>query len=317
MFITNALNPGEMLAELLKGRKVSPQDTGAFAGLRHDKDLCPTFARQVSMMLDVYRAYGQEVHDMQSFRDDGVDVLLRYEDAHGSQRLAGIQIKSDDEFCKWEKEKLPLVATLKSQYATAFQNVRLDEYYVLLCVDAVRHQGRIRTVCSELKNFAKLTIVEPQDLLDLYEMDGTELWGRATRLLCHNDTVLKLATEEVDGDVPDVGYFLVALVCRAFSGDYHVTDADLFELWSEWLEFSGYDDDADEERLAAVLGQIDNRGILERDGDGYVLKVDQLPLGISALYFDLRVRMQDRSRDMRGQLLSLLDFQVGDSEDED
>jgi hypothetical protein len=107
------------------------------------------------------------------------------------------------------------------------------------------------------------------------------------------------------------------LVCRAFGGDYDVTDATLFELWSDWLAFSGHDDDGEEDRLAAVFGQIHDRGILERDGDSYLLKVDQFPVGISALYFDLQVRIQDRRRDMRGQLLSLLDFQGGDSEDEE
>lgn len=105
MFITSELTLGEMLAELLKGRRVSLNETAAFAKLRHDKDLCPRFAQQISLMLDVYRAYGQEVHDIQNIRDDGIDVLFLYQDQDGNDRRVGLQIKSDDEFCKCGRQR--------------------------------------------------------------------------------------------------------------------------------------------------------------------------------------------------------------------
>ena len=255
MFITNELTPGEMLAEFLKGRRASLHETSMFAKLRHDKNLCPRFAEQVSMMLDVYRAYGQEVHDIQSIRDDGIDVLLRYQDQDGNDRRAGLQIKSDDEFCKWEADKYPLLSTLKAQYATAISNGKLDEYYILLCVDAVRHKSRIRTVCSELKNFSPVKIIEPQDLCEFYEMSPTELWAKATSLLCHNDTVLKKAIEEVTASSPDIAYFVISLVCFAFEGKHEISSDDLFDLWSGWIEFSGKNDDT-RDRLPSILWHL-------------------------------------------------------------
>jgi hypothetical protein len=45
MFITNEMNPGEMLAEILKGRRVDPHDTARFADKMHDR-LCVRIGRK-------------------------------------------------------------------------------------------------------------------------------------------------------------------------------------------------------------------------------------------------------------------------------
>ena len=316
MFITQNMTPGEMLAELFKGRRVSSYATDVFAELRHDKDLCPRIAKQISVMLDVYRAYGNEVHDIQSPRDDGIDILFRYEDKNGNERRAGIQIKSEDEFRQWEAGKLPLAQILKSQHASAMANVRLDEYYIILCVDAVRHQRRIRSICSELKNFRPATIIEPIDIFDFYEMSSIDVWARATRLLCHNDTVLKKATEEIEAEVSDVAFFMVDFVCRALGDSYDVDNNYLFQLWSEWVELNDNVDE-DRDRLAEILVDFTNNGIIEYNGVSYTLHVSQLPKGLCALYFDLCVRTPDNSINMREKIIKLLDMDVSlDEKDE-
>lgn len=307
MFITNELNPGEMLAELLKGRRVDAASTKEFSNYRHDQDLCPRFERQVSMMLDVYRAYGQEVSDIQSMRDDGIDVLLRYENRAGEARTAALQIKSDHEFDLWEGKKLQVSQILKAQYATAISNVRVDDFYVLLCVDSEKHKSRIRTLSSETKSFQKCHIVSPEDLLDFFNMSEIDLWGRTTRLLCHNDTVLKKATEELDAEEVDVAFFLIRLVCRIFEGrNSALTDDVLFDWWTDWLIFCENEED-ESERLADVVSHFSNAGIFDYDG-GYHVRVEALPAGLCALYFDLRVRLADIHADIESQIRSLIEL---------
>ena len=289
MFITNEMDAGQMLAEHLKGRRVSPEATAAFVDLRHDRDLCPHISDQVNTMLAAYRAYGQEVHDMQSFRDDGVDVLLTYDDKDGTKRKVGIQIKSDDEFRQWEAKKLQLLQILKGQIATAFANVRVDDFYVVLCVDAIRHRSRIRTVCSELKNFPRCHIIEPIDALGFYQMQPMELWSRTVRLLCNRDVVLRSATDECDARAPDVAFFTITLLHQAFDGNLRVDDARLFDIWNEWEEFAGAAA-GEPDRLAEILGELLGDVLGGEVGQDYSIQIDGLPKALCALYFDLKVR---------------------------
>ena len=320
MFITHDIDAGEMLAEHLKGLRVSPVATAAFANLRHDRDLCPHIADQLSTMLGVYRAYGQEVHDIQSFRDDGVDVLLRNEDREGQEKRVGIQIKSEDEFRKWEDKKLSLIQILKGQTAQAAANVRLDRYYILLCVDAVRHKSRIRTVCSELKNFPQCEIIEPVDILGFYQLSPMDIWVRTTRLLCQNDNVLLAATSECDSRDPDLAFFVITLVCQTLGGHFsYVDDDQLFEIWNEWEDFAGKAA-GNKDRLSDILWALQGDGILGGSaGDDYSIQIGQLPAALCALYYDLKVRSSDGGDDLRDNILGLVELseRLGDKDELD
>lgn len=308
MFITHEIDAGEMLAEHLKGRRVAPTATAAFANLRHDRDLCPHFADQVNNILGVYRAYGHKVHDIQSFRDDGVDVLLVYEDKDGQERKVGLQIKSEDEFRQWEAKKLSLIQILKGQAAQAVANVRLDAFYIVLCVDAVRHQKRIRNVCSELKNFSRCEIIEPIDALGFYQTEAIDLWARTTRMLCNRDVILGRATAEADASAPDVAFFTIALLCQAFEGSLRVDDARLFDIWTDWEEFAGTAA-GDQDRLSNILGELNGDGVLGGEiGEDYTIQINRLPQALSALYFDLKVRASDPFSDPKGHIISLVEL---------
>jgi hypothetical protein len=306
MFITNILNPGEMLAEHLKGVRVAATATEAFAALKHDKDLCPHFRSQIASMLDAYKAYGQEAHDIQSFRDDGVDILLKYEDKDGRERKAGIQIKSEGEFQQWEDGKLSLIQILKGQYATAIANARLDEYFIVLCVDAVRHRKRIRTLCSEFKNFCSCEIIEPTDVFDFYYRTSIEVWARTTSLLCANDRVLDAAIEEANSLKPDEAFFLITLLCRALGNTYVVSQELLYDIWDAWEEFAG-DNAGSPDRLSDILGMLEGRLFITDDGGGesFTLQVCHLPAPLCALYFDLKVRATEPSWDLADEIFAL------------
>jgi hypothetical protein len=144
MFITDAQTPVEVLAEMLKGRRSSVAGTQRFKKLRHDRDLLPQFEENIEAILDVFKAYRSEAHDMQGMRDDGVDILLKYEE-DGSEHRVGLQIKSNDEFEKWVKKKLNLVEKLKAQYAAAIENTNIHDYYIILCAYDREYRSSPRT----------------------------------------------------------------------------------------------------------------------------------------------------------------------------
>lgn len=318
MLITEKINPGEMLAELLKGRRVRPAKTAQFAKWKHDKHLCPKLTEQVNAMLNVYRAYGHEVHDVQGFRDNGIDVLMKYEDHEGNDRRVGIQIKSEDEFRNWASGKLDMLKILKSQHANAVYDAKIDEYYLVLCVDAIKHRARIRSLNAALMNFTPCTIVEPEDLLDLFVADGGDITVWATRQLCQRDTILKAAINEVDSEYPDVAFFQIDLVCRVFEGQQLVIDENLLEIWDDWAEWAG-EQAGDQERLSEILGNLTGSNMLQADaGDvSYRIAIDQLPTAVCALYFDQKIRSLGSAAEMRDHLVRLTDLASLLSPDQD
>lgn len=305
MFITQDMNPGEMLAELLRGRRVRPEATSRLARLKHNNDLCPKLTERVSAMLEVYRSYNQEVHDIQGFHDNGVDILLKYETRDGNVRRAGIQIKSESEFRDWEAKRLDMIKTLKSQYSEAFEDARVHEYYIVLCVDAVRHQERIRTLNAKMMNYKNCSIIEPIDILDLLEADNLAVTRRVTRLLCQNDRVLNGAIEALNAEDVDVAFFIITLMCQAFDGDLLVSQVRLKEIWTEWEDFAK-DRAGSDERLMLVLSALDTAGALSDDGDGWSINVDQLPTALCALYFDQKFRIRDANADLADYLVGMI-----------
>lgn len=306
MFITNELTPTEVLAELLKGRRASSLATERFGALRHDRDLVPRFASNVDVILDVYKAYRTDVHDIQGIRDDGVDVLLRF-DREGHSSRVGLQIKSNDEFDQWEKKKLNMVEKLKAQYSAAMENARIDDYYVVICADDIAHRKRIRTVCSELKNYRGCTIIEPRDALGFFDMSDLDLLVRTTRLLCSSDTILRTALDEADAQEPDVVYFLSSLVNHAFQQGLTIDDSYLFNLWYDWKDFVG-EDVTTNDRLTIITQNLLSTGIIKYDGSDYLIDVTRLPVPLSALYFDLKVRNLESDGNIDGYMLGLLEI---------
>ena len=309
MLITEKISPGEMLAELLKGQRVRPQATARFADWKHDKHLCPQITERVNAMLSVYRAYGHEVHDVQGFQDNGIDVLMKYEDLDGNERRAGIQIKSEDEFRRWERDKLDIVKTLKAQHATAVHDAGVDDFYLVLCVDAVRHQSRLRTLNAAMMNFKPCTIIDPEDVLSLFEAKALDITIWATHQLCQRDTILRAAIDDLNAEYPDVAFFQIDLACRAFDGQHLVSDENLIEIWDDWVELAG-ERAGDPERISEIQSSLIGSNLLQDDGGdvNYLIAVNLLPTSVCALYFDQKVRSLARSAEMRDHLVRLTDL---------
>jgi hypothetical protein len=235
MFITDSLTPAETLSELLGIKGYTKDDTERFTSLQHNKDLCPGFCDRASTMLDAYASHRTDVHDIQGARDEGVDVMLKYKQ-DGSTRRLGLQIKSYNEFKKWEQGKDDnFVQRLKAQYTSAVNNAQVDDYYLLLCTDETEHQNQIRLICSEFKLFDSLKIVEPRQTLAFYELANEEVHAYVTQLLCKDDSMLKAALRCIGDMSRDYAYMVLALICRAFEGEVELTDEDLVMMYEEYV----------------------------------------------------------------------------------
>lgn len=306
MFITNELTPAEVIAELIKGDRLTIKATRRFRSLKHDRDLLPAFSQRLECILDFYQAYGNDVHETQSMRDEGVDILWRYKYKDEERRI-GIQVKSNPEFEDWSKRGFKMIEKLKSQYSTAMNNARVDDYYIIICADAAAHRARIRTICSELKNFAHCTIIEPTYALGFYEKSGLDVAIRTARLLCSGDRTLKQAMREVDSIEPDVAFALISLLCRAFQDRSVVTQETLQDIWDDWLEYVG--SDADSERsVADIVNELVGDGILDQDDVAYTIDYTELPASLCALYFGLRTAGWVALPELRDHIVALLEI---------
>jgi hypothetical protein len=300
MFITDQLTPAETLSELVSLKGYSKADTERFRKLRHNDHLCPGFRERIAVMLEAYKSHRTDVHDIQGARDEGVDVLLRYT-LDGEHRI-GLQIKSFDEIEAWRtKRDREFVQRLKAQQATGVHNLRVEDYYLLLCTDEIEHKDQIRLICSELKQFAGLKIILPRQALAFYELADVEVQAHVTRLLCRDDSVLEAAVKSVRDMPPDRAFLTIALVCRAFEGQLRLSQKEVFDLYADW---QGVDPKSGPEgdRLANLVWELDGAG-LTADGDGFVIEIPQLSTALCAIYFDLKER---RSGDMVLGLAAML-----------
>ncbi|NQE65306.1 hypothetical protein [Caulobacter sp. RHG1] len=306
MRITNPLSPIEIFTELLRRNAVTDSETVQFKNFKHDKDLCPSFTEILEGVLGVFGSYHTDVHDIQGFSDEGIDVLLRYRADDGEHKI-GLQIKSYDEFELWAKEKLDVLKTLKAQYATAMHTVRTEEYFVVLCTDAAKHRGRIRSITSALKTFANCTIVKPKEALGLLQLGGLDTFIQATRLICQDDRTLQAAESYVADMPPAQAYAVIALVCGAFENGPDLDERDIVEFLREWEEtFHAPRLDAHEE--VDIIDDLVTEQMIGYADGVYRIDVRRLPEQICALYFDQKVLGTRTDRSFRIRLAKLLDL---------
>ncbi|MGZ2454207.1 hypothetical protein ACVIRO_007024 [Rhizobium ruizarguesonis] len=305
MFITNALSPAETLAEILQKNCSTIDDTAWFKTKKHDADLCPMFESLGVQILRAYKANRAGCHDIQGMRDDGVDVLLKYDSEDGATKV-GLQIKSYPEFRDWASKKdKTFMKTLKSQYTEAMQNVGVEHYFLILCTDAHEHRKQIRMISAEIKNFADLTIVKPEQVRGFTLLSHWELQATVTRLLCQDDPVLNAARACFSDTATLDDYMTLDLLCRAFGGANEPIDGgDIEAIAERWAELVGGVRVMDE--LDGALGFMESSGYLRYVGESYAIVPEEFPDALCAVYFDLRARNGLSADDALAYLVPLL-----------
>ncbi|WP_162630209.1 hypothetical protein [Azospirillum ramasamyi] len=275
-----------MLSELITRNDYDVSDTELLKTLTHNKDLCPMFRNRVNNMLEVYSKHRVDVYDIQGIKDDGVDVILTYKDEDGEKRV-GLQIKSYNEIEEWysgKKSEVSFLKNLKSQYADAFANARVQFLYIVICTDAARHIEQIRSIAAAFKTYADVKIIIPPQSMSLLYMSNIKMTAIMTKLLCQNDYLLKEARSAVSKHSQIYARLLIELTCRAFNGDSTIDDRGIFSLSGE-----GKSDEDITNDIITAKENLENDNVLIWNGNGYDINPTSVA-PLCAIYFDQKVR---------------------------
>jgi hypothetical protein len=155
-------NLPEILAEILRYRQISQDQTKVFQKVKHNRDLCQRTERQLDYMLDNFVKYYAVAYDIQGPRDQGADVVLQVrpqaKEKSSEFSVVVLQIKSYDDFRDGN-----YLTILRAQHQQALAHYRqiLEHYYILLCTDQIEHLQKVRNVRQAFTNFPNVTVISP------------------------------------------------------------------------------------------------------------------------------------------------------------
>lgn len=303
MRITNKdYTPLGVLAELLAYSPSTDEGTNRFSKkeLSSHVHLLFELRERLEAILNFFERLGCESSENQGLDDNGVDLMLRFED-NGKPRRVGFQIKSNREAdsaakiaqaCKQKSPKLvvdpedTLLKTLKRQAHEARLETKVDEWWVLPCFDFKKHKDRFTAINAHFNNHPDpnwpIRVVSPQQILGLLEMSLHEIDAVCTLLLCGNDEVLSASRLEFGNRSGTAQNFIRETFYRALIGEVEVEDRDFFDVVS---------DDEDCLDAAQLREELESCGYVKSSCIQEHLKLDPHAFpGLCALYFEGRVR---------------------------
>lgn len=252
---------------------------------KHDW-LVDTWREKLDEVLNLFQRYGTLAASCQSVRDNGIDVYLSFTIGDKTHRV-GFQLKSESEAMrdKGTNEKHSVVGALKRQAFEAINSRKVDEWWIVPCINYNKHSKLIQQINAEIivgmheHNGVKIKLVEPRDAVSFLSKDTNDIDTICTRLLCRDDEILQGALNEIESLTSFQRRCILTFIWQALGGESYVSASDIMCLQT------GDEDDFETE--FAYLEDID---FLEADnGEGFTLKPYSLP-GICALYFEGRVR---------------------------
>lgn len=210
-----------ILDELLRYRLSPAAATKGFKRRRHNLDLCPAVERQLNTCLDCTLKYHRVAYDVQGPRDRGSDIVLRHgeDDEH---KFVVMQLKSYDDV----KEK-DYLTKLKAQSFEVQSDYReqLDQYFILLCTDALEHSNQLRNIKSDFKAASRTTVVDPTYVWTFLQLSALSIEAVVESILKQEDAVYSLARTLVGDDPPLETAILLCLLALALelgSFDVHL-----------------------------------------------------------------------------------------------
>lgn len=308
MFITNKMDPGELLAYFLDLRGRSDAETKIFSKYRHNDDLCPRFYSNVDALLNTYNSYRCDAADIQGITDDGVDVLLRYTTLDGVRKRSGLQIKSDLEFQNWRKDS-KLIDTLHAQHSRARYDAKVDDYYIVLCADAAKYRDHVRRISSAFKNHDDVKVVPPEKALAFFGLSDFDVTLKTTRLLCADDPLLSRAQAELQHLHPAHALLLVHLTCKVFEDSASGSEEDLIDQLEELIESLPEPPFDKDQCVVDVINALDQSNVIQRNPPIYEILIPNLSISLCALYFDQRHRLAREGVLLERHLTGLLEIE--------
>ncbi|MCB8747818.1 hypothetical protein LHU53_12980 [Rhodoferax sp. U2-2l] len=293
MRITNDCQPDAMLAELFRLNKSTVDDTAGFNEVNwsnHDF-VCKELKQRVDAMLRSYKRLGNEVNVTQSFRDNGVDILLELESSLGSTRRIGIQVKSNREAIAAVKrlgDGNSMEGVLKRQ---AFEATKWDlqEWWVVLCFDLTSkaHSDLVNRISSELlpgRPFFETRIFKPTEAWDLLALGDEGIDAICVSMLCKDDEILVAAKVEAEGLTGGAYSVVMNTLFDSFSEHTLLSLGDLSRLTE--VDYS-----LDITATSAVVDELEANGYLTyiSHEDAWSTCPTTFP-GLCALYFEGRTR---------------------------
>jgi hypothetical protein len=192
----------QIVCDLLEARRSEPSATEVFLTLKHDKDLCPRFQKQIERIFSGFKKYHNVSYDIQGLKDEGVDVLL-IEWVDGQKEFVGFQIKGE-----WDLSQKDFLQKLKAQLhdARARYGSRLKVYYIVLCYSIVSEdkkskrlgvdKARQEKVKSIIRDFAKesdVRVVEPEFAARFLSLSSVNIDAIIKSRFGNQDIVIKEA----------------------------------------------------------------------------------------------------------------------------
>jgi hypothetical protein len=218
-----------IVSELLFQRQSSNEATLEFAqrGWKHDKVLCPWLTEKLETIRESFLKFQSEAYDIQGIHDLGTDIVLRYapsDDVAGTDRkYVAFQIKSHEDLARSDYLK-----ELRSQFMQAVGEYRdrLDRYFVLLCGDALKFQGKIREISKTMSTHDKAVVVEPRYSHNFFNLNRSKIWSVVDLYFRQDDEVLMEAIKLVS-DLPPTH---VAIAIAAISGATFGTEGSVIDI---------------------------------------------------------------------------------------
>ncbi|MCO7627648.1 hypothetical protein NJC08_14580 [Pseudomonas fluorescens] len=309
MRITNDhYTPEELLLELMPRCTVSREDTADFfSGIKSKHNwLVSAWAEKLDEILNLYKRHGSLVAETQSIRDDGIDVLWKFQ-ILGEEKRIGFQLKSNSEaFANTQKKERSesMIATLKRQAYEAFRSGKIDEWWVVTCFDYTKYSSLIQQINSDViissnsPTAPTVRLIDPMEAMSFLSKDKGRIDTLCTKLLCADDEVLRAAQNEINS-LSDAGAKIVINTIGLALEGKRIFDHDYF-----WR--------MDEETDAGQVA-MDLEGVGYIDTSSHLLEVDPSTFpGLCAMYYEGKVRHGMSSGQASEFISEMLDIEFED-----
>jgi hypothetical protein len=173
-------------------------DTKIFSTLKHNNDLCPKIKLKIEDILNRYKRYRTIAYDIQGFKDEGTDILVRLSNDDETCKYVCFQIKSNDDL-----KDVNYLSKLKAQ-ALDTQNSygsSLLDYYILVCCDITCDKNKksninkLRQIEAAFNKVPNIHVIEPAYIMGFLNISSLQLDVIIKNKMSNEDIIIKDAID--------------------------------------------------------------------------------------------------------------------------